>query len=182
MLRVASARTRNGDAHRGVDFGVNDRTTFDNGETIANPRFVRNGLPRMVQLQRQQARKKRGSVRHRRLGKQVARVHERIGTLRREFLHKVTSQLVASCVIIAMEELGTQNMIRSARGTLEKHGRRVKQEAGLIACTCARTADTRHNANKRSVGRPDRCAYARSWRGGETETAGRRSSTPRQSL
>jgi transposase len=39
----------------------------------------------MADLQRQQARKKRGSIRYQRLGKQVAKVHERIGNLCREF-------------------------------------------------------------------------------------------------
>lgn len=75
-LRVsedACARARSGDAHRGVNFGLNDWATFDNGETIANPRFVRNEMPRMADLQRQQARKKRGSIRYKRLGKQFAR-------------------------------------------------------------------------------------------------------------
>jgi putative transposase len=65
--------------HRGADFGLNDWATFNNGETIANPRFTRNEMPRMADLQRQQARKKRGSVRYTRLGKQAAKLHERIG-------------------------------------------------------------------------------------------------------
>jgi Probable transposase/Helix-turn-helix domain len=87
-LRVsedACARARTGDAHRGVDLGLNDWATFDNGETIANPRFVRNEMPRMADLQRQQARKQRGSIRYQQLGKQAAKLHERIGDLRREF-------------------------------------------------------------------------------------------------
>jgi putative transposase len=133
-LRVpedACARARTGDAHRGVDFGLNEWATFDNGETIANPRFVRNEMPRMADLQRQQARKKRGSIRYRRLGRQVAKVHERIGNLRREFLHKATSRMVASCAVIATEELRTQNLSRSAAGTQEKPGRMVRQKAGL---------------------------------------------------
>jgi putative transposase len=73
-LRVsahACARMRNGDGHRGVDFGINAWATFDNGETIANPRFVRNEMPRMAHLQRQQARKTRGSIRYKQLGRQV---------------------------------------------------------------------------------------------------------------
>ncbi|WMY10947.1 RNA-guided endonuclease InsQ/TnpB family protein [Paraburkholderia phenoliruptrix] len=133
-LRVsedACARVRTGDAHRGVDFGLHDWATFDNGETIANPRFVRNEMPRIAELQRQQARKKRGSIRYKRLGRQVAKVHERIGNLRREFLHKTTSRMVASCAVIATEELHTQNMSRSAKGTQDKPGRMVKQKAGL---------------------------------------------------
>ena len=79
---------RKGDGHRGVDFGINAWATFDNGETIANPRFVRNEMPRMAHLQRQQARKTRGSIRYKQLGRQVAKLHERIGNLRREFLHR----------------------------------------------------------------------------------------------
>ena len=127
----ACARTRTGDAHRGLDFGLNDWATFDDGQTIANPRFVRNELPRMTELQRQQARKKRGSIRYRRLGRQVAKLHERIGNLRRDFLHKQTTRMVQTCAVLATEELRTQNMSRSARGTQEKPGRMVRQKAGL---------------------------------------------------
>lgn len=58
-------------------------------------------------------------------------MHERIGNLRREFLHKTTSRLVASCTVITTEELRTQNMSRSAKGTRDKPGRTVKQKAGL---------------------------------------------------
>ena len=133
-LRVSEdscARARTGEDHRGVDFGLNDWATFDNGETIDNPRFVRNEMPRMAHLQRQQARKKRGSIRYKRLGKQVAKLHERIGHLRREFLHKKTTIMVQSCAVIATEELRIQNMSRSAKGTLDKPGRMVKQKAGL---------------------------------------------------
>ena len=133
-LRVSEdscARARTGDDHRGVDFGLNDWATFDNGETITNPRFTRNEMPRMADLQRQQARKKRGSVRYTRLGKQAAKLHERIGNLRREFLHTATARLVASCAVIATEELKVNNMSRSAKGTQDKPGRRVKQKAGL---------------------------------------------------
>jgi len=53
-LRVsedACARARTGEDHRGVDFGLTDWATFDNGETIDNPRFVRNEMPRMADLQ-----------------------------------------------------------------------------------------------------------------------------------
>ena len=98
---------------------------------FANPRFVRNEMPHMVDLQRQQARKKRGSIRYKRLGRQVAKLHERIGNLRREFLHQTTSRMVASCAVLATEELRTRNMSRSAKGTQVKPGRMVKQKAGL---------------------------------------------------
>lgn len=39
--------------------------------------------------------------------------------------------MVASCAVIATEELRTQNMSRSAKGTQDSPGRMVKQKAGL---------------------------------------------------
>ena len=175
-LRVsedACARVRTGDAHRGVDFGINDWATFDDGETIANPRFVRNAMPRMAHLQRQQARKKRGSIRYKRLGKQVAKLHERIGNLRRDFLQKETTRMVKACAVLATEELRTQNMSRSAKGTQQNPGRMVKQKAGLnreilsagwsmahnmLAYKVEETGTRLHVANTRQLKPSQRCA------------------------
>lgn len=133
-LRVpegACARTRTAHQHRGVDFGINDWATFDNGETVENPRWVRKELPQLAALQRQRAKKKKGSLRYKRLSRQTARLYERIGNLRREFLHQTTSALVKTCALLATEELKIKNMSRSARGTPEAPGRKVKQKAGL---------------------------------------------------
>lgn len=129
--KAACARERTDHQHRGIDFGVADWATFDNGETIGNPRWARKELPRLADLQRQRAKKRKGSVRYKRLSRQAARLHERIANLRREFLHQKTSALVESCASIATEELQPKNMSRSARGTQEQPGRRVKQKAGL---------------------------------------------------
>ena len=133
-LRVpeaACARARHDHQHRGVDFGLTDWATCDNGETIANPRWTRNELPRLADLQRQRARKKIGSLRYKRLNLQAAQLHARIGNRRRDFVHQKTSMLVRTCAVIATEELTPKNMSRSARGTVESPGRRVRQKAGL---------------------------------------------------
>lgn len=133
-LRVhdaACARVRTDDQHRGVDFGVTDWATFDNGEKIANPRWMRNELPRLADLQRQRARKRKGSLRYKRLSQQAARLHERIANLRRDFVHQKTSELVQTCALIATEALQIKNMSRSAKGTVTTPGRRVRQKAGL---------------------------------------------------
>lgn len=133
-LRVpesACARERHDHQHRGIDFGITDWATFDNGETIENPRWMRNELPRLADLQRQRSRKKKGSLRYIRLTRQTVRLYERIGNRRREFLHQETAKLVRACAVIATEELQLKNMSRSAKGTLEKPGRRIRQKAGL---------------------------------------------------
>ena len=176
VSEAACARARTGAAHRGFDLGLNDWATFDNGETIANPRFVRNELPRLADLQRKQARKQPASIRYKRLGVQVARLHERIGNQRRDFLHKTTSRLVASCAVLATEELRTKNMSRSARGTQEKPGRMVKQKAGLnreilsaamsmahnmLAYKAVEAGTRLHVSNTRQLKPSQRCAACR---------------------
>ncbi len=133
-LRVpesACVRVRTDNQHRGIDFGLADWATFDNGETISNPRWTRNELPKLAALQRARAKKRKGSVRYKRLSQQAARLHERIANLRREFLHQTTTLLVKTSAVIATEELQIKNMSRSSKGTQEKHGRKVKQKAGL---------------------------------------------------
>jgi putative transposase len=131
VSETACARERTDNQHRGIDFGMTDWATFDDGSTIENPRWLRNALPRLAELQRQRARKRKGSVRYSRLSQQTGRLYERIGNLRREFLHQTTARLVRTCAVLATEELKTKNMSRSARGTIDKPGRMVKQKAGL---------------------------------------------------
>ena len=133
-LRVseeACARKRTGDARRGVDFGVTAWATFDDGQTIANPRWVREELPRLAALQRQRARKTKGSLRFARLGARIARLHERIGNLRRDFVHQQTTRMVQGCAVLATEKLQPRNMSRSAQGTVDAPGQLVRQKAGL---------------------------------------------------
>lgn len=133
-LRVADsdcARERTGSEHRGIDFGINDWATFDDGQTIENPRWVRSELPRLADMQRQRAKKRKGSVRYKRLSGCIAKLHERIGNLRRDFIHQHTARLVSQCDVLATEELQLKNMTRSAAGTVDRPGKRVKQKSGL---------------------------------------------------
>ena len=49
----------------------------------------------------------------------------------RGYQHRISHQLVKDHQIICIEDTGTANMTRSAKGTIEKPGRNVKQKAGL---------------------------------------------------
>lgn len=133
-LRVSEQvcrRERTGDEQVGLDLGLTDWANFDDGSVIENPRLLRVALPDLAALQRSRAKKKRGSHRYRQLTQQISRLHQRIGDGRKDFIHKQTSALVQRCALIATEELQPKNMSRSAKGTVEKPGRRVRQKAGL---------------------------------------------------
>ena len=126
-LRVPDAAC----ARRGVDFGIHDWAIFDDGRTIENPRWLRTELPKLAALQRQRARKKKGSPRFKRIGRSIARLHDRISNLRRDFVHQETTRMVRQCAVLATEQLAPKTMSRSAKGTVDAPGRRVRQKAGL---------------------------------------------------
>ncbi|HCL4132318.1 TPA: transposase [Pseudomonas aeruginosa] len=133
-LRVSAAfcaRDRTSEEQIGIDFGVNHWANFDDGSQIDNPRWLREAQPKLADLQRSRARKKRRSHRYRQLTQQISSLHQRIADGRRDFLHKQTSALVQRCALIATEALQPGNMSRSAKGTVENPGRRVQQKAGL---------------------------------------------------
>lgn len=90
-LRVpeaSCARQRTGDDAVGVDFGLEHWANFDDGSTVDNPRWLREALPRLADLQRQRARKTRGSHRYRQLTQLISRLHQRITDRRRDFIHR----------------------------------------------------------------------------------------------
>jgi len=179
-LRVSTtscARVRTDHQHRGIDFGVTDWATFDNGEAIANPRWTQTELPRLADLQRQRARKRKGSLRFKRLTRKIGRLYDLIANQRREFVHQETTKLIKTSAVIATEQLAPKNMSRSARGTTANPGKKVRQKSGLnreilsaafgmahqMLSYKAVEAGTRvHLANTRKLKPSQRCAQC--WR------------------
>ena len=122
-----------------MDFGINDWATLDDGPTIENPRSVKAELPHLAHLHRQRAKKREGSIRQRRLSCLIAKTHERIGNLRREFIHQQTSRLVSQCELLATEGVKVKNMSRSAAGTVDKPASGLNRNQGSIG-SCSRWA------------------------------------------
>ncbi len=78
--------------------------------------------------QREQARKQKGSVRHRRVGGQLQSKQKRI---RANDTHHISRELADRAHTIVVEDLNTAGMTQSAEGTVAEPGRNVKAKAGL---------------------------------------------------
>lgn len=119
----------------GLDWGVSHYfSTIDqdgNFEQVENPRYLRNSKELLASLQRDLALAKKGTRAHRKLKHRIAKLHQKIARQRLDFTHKETAKLVEVAALIATEKLTVKNMTRSAKGTAEKHGKNVKQKAGL---------------------------------------------------
>ena len=115
----------------GVDRGVTVSAALSTGEllTVAGLRPAERRRLRL--LERRQARRRQGSRRRERTRIAVARLKARETHRRRDWTEKVSTDLARRFDLICVEGLDVRAMTRSAKGTLERPGRNLRQKAGL---------------------------------------------------
>lgn len=103
----------------GIDMGISFFASLSTGEQIENPRHTLKYAKRLRIENRSLARKKMGSNSKVKQRLKVAKLHEKISNVRRDFLHKTSKQIVDNFGLIVVEDLKVSDMIRS--GYLSKH-------------------------------------------------------------
>ena len=98
---------------------------------MENPRALKAGEEKIKKLQKELARREKGSARRERTKVELARAHEKVRNVRMDALHKATTRTVRRNRVIGGETLRVGGMTRSARGTVEEPGSNVAQKAGL---------------------------------------------------
>ena len=97
----------------GVDLGIKDFLVTSEGEVIDNPKFLRNSIQRLKVLQRRASKKQKGSNNRKKANLKVAILHEKITNQRKDFLHKVSTQLIRENQTICLETLSVKNMVKN---------------------------------------------------------------------
>lgn len=103
----------------GVDLGIKTFATLSNGTqyTGAKPHTAK--LKRLRRLSRQLSRKKKGSRHFGKAKHKLAKLHATIGNIRRDCLHKMTTELALNFTVIGIEDLHVKGM--AANRTLSRH-------------------------------------------------------------
>lgn len=109
----------NGRGFVGIDLGLKDLFTFSDGRTIVNPKRYQALQRKVARLNRWVARKKKGSKNREKAIKALAVVYERLVNVRKDFMHKLTTELTRQYEAIGMETLSVANMARNPK--LSKH-------------------------------------------------------------
>jgi putative transposase len=78
----------------GIDLGLTAFLMTDTGKSVEHPQPLRQAQARLRRAQRSLARKKRGSHRRQKQRRRVARLHETIANVRRNFQHQTAHKLV----------------------------------------------------------------------------------------
>jgi putative transposase len=94
----------------GIDLGLLHFATLSTGETIENPRHLRNSENKLKKLQATLSRKKRGSKRRRKAVQRVGKAHRHIRNQRKDFHHKQARKLVTQYQTIIFEKLQPAHM------------------------------------------------------------------------
>lgn len=97
----------------GIDLGIKDFAITSDGVKIPNPKYLKQSLDKLAKLQRDLSRKTRGSSNYNKQRIKVAKLQEHIANQRKDFLHKLSTQLVKDYDIICLEDLKVKNMLKN---------------------------------------------------------------------
>jgi putative transposase len=102
----------------GVDLGVKALATLSDGSAIEGPKALRKNLKTLRRRSRALSRKVKGSANRRKAARKLARLHARISNVRKDALHKATTEIVSRFDVIGIEDLNVRGMM--ANGNLAR--------------------------------------------------------------
>lgn len=115
----------------GLDTGVAKLATLSDGTVFEAVNSFKSNQKKLARLQREMSRKVKFSNNWKKAKREVQNLHSRIGNIRRDYLHKVTTTISKNHAMIVIEDLKVANMSKSAAGTASQPGRNVRAKSGL---------------------------------------------------
>ena len=97
----------------GIDLGIKEFCITSNGEKIENPKYLKKSLDKLAKLQRELSRKTKGSSNYNKARIKVARLHEHIANQRKDFLQKLSTEIIKNNDVVCIEDLQVKNMIKN---------------------------------------------------------------------
>ena len=97
----------------GIDVGLKEFYTDSNGNTVANPRILKKLSKKLAREQRRFSHKMPKSRNREKARIRVARVYEHIANIRKDFLHRLSTQLARENQTIAVEHLNVRGMLKN---------------------------------------------------------------------
>lgn len=97
----------------GIDLGIKEFCITSDGELVNNPKFLRQSLNKLAKLQRELSRKPKGSSNRNKARIKVARLHEKISNQRKDFLQKLSTNIIRENDVVCIEDLQVKNMVKN---------------------------------------------------------------------
>ena len=97
----------------GIDLGIKEFCITSDGEMISNPKYLKKSLGKLAKLQKELSRKPKGSSNRDKARVKVARLQEHIANQRKDFLQKLSAEIVKNNDIVCIEDLNVSGMIKN---------------------------------------------------------------------
>ncbi len=97
----------------GLDLGLTSMVITSDGHSYGNPRFFARDEKKLAQAQRKHAKKKKGSKNRDKARLKVARLHKKIADRRRDYQHKLSTQIIRENQVVCVESLQVKNMVKN---------------------------------------------------------------------
>ena len=97
----------------GADIGINKLVVVSDGAIYNNPKALRRYERKLKRQQRSLSRKKKGSRNRKKDIFKLQKVHRKIANIRRDAIHKVTSELARTKSVIGIEDLNVEGMLKN---------------------------------------------------------------------
>lgn len=99
----------------GMDAGLATLAVMSDGVSVTMTKAEKKARKRVKSLQRQLARRRKGSKNRERTRRKLARAHARQANARRDCRHKASRELVDRASVVVLEDLNVRAMIQSRR-------------------------------------------------------------------
>ena len=99
----------------GIDLGITDLATLSDSTKIQAPKPLKNKLKKLQRLSKSLSRKQKGSNNREKAKTKPSRLHLKIFNIRKDFLHKLTTDLVKRFDVICLENLNIKGMVKNRK-------------------------------------------------------------------
>ena len=97
----------------GIDTGIKDLAILSDGTVYENIKTLKSNLKKVKYEQRQLSKKIKGSNSRIKQKIKLAQVHEKVTNVRKDYLHKVSTEVVKNHDVICIEDLDVKNMMKN---------------------------------------------------------------------
>ena len=110
---VESEKLESTNKNVGIDLGIKNFAITSDETLIENPKYLQKSLKKLALYQRKLSRKPKGSSNRNKARIKVAKCYEKVANQRKDFLQKLSTELIRKYDIICMEDLQVKNMVRN---------------------------------------------------------------------
>ena len=97
----------------GIDVGLKEFAITSDGDKFHNPKYLSKSEKRLKRLQRKHSKKQKGSKNKEKSRIKLAKLYEKVTNQRKDFIHKLTTELLKNHDVICCENLNVTGMIKN---------------------------------------------------------------------